>query len=81
MDIQIEKAEQQLIGFIHAKRGYNLLSLINDMGLLPNEWVQIKKNGMHIPQEMKEEIDNHFLSLKIKNISKEEANYGNRMWE
>jgi hypothetical protein len=59
MNIQIEKAEQQLIGFIHAKSGYDLVSLIKDMGLTADEWEKIKSNGMHIPNEMRSEIDEY----------------------
>ena len=44
-DVNIEKAEQQLTGFFHAKRGYNLTSLIESMGMTEKEWKQIRFNA------------------------------------
>lgn len=41
-DIEIEKAEQQLTGYVHAKRGYNIESLIESMGLKEKEWKRIR---------------------------------------
>lgn len=81
MDIQIEKAEQQLIGFIHAKQGYDLLSLITDMGLTKKEWESIKRIGMSIPDDMKVEIDQYFENEKIKRIAADEMKFGNRAWD
>lgn len=72
MDIQIEKAEQQLIGFIHAKQGYDLYSLVTDMGLRKKEWYAIKKGGMSIPDDMKVEIDQYFEKEKISKIAADE---------
>lgn len=63
MDIQIEKAEQQLIGFIHAKSGYDLKSLISGMGLTVDEWEKIKSNGMYIPADIRAEIEEYTIQL------------------
>ena len=41
MKLQTQLAEQQLFGFLHAKRGYSLISLIEGMGLTEKEWYEI----------------------------------------
>lgn len=42
--VQIMKAEQQLLGFVHGRNGYSLISLIESMGLTKLEWKKIN-NG------------------------------------
>lgn len=61
-DISIEKAEQQLTGFAHAKRGFNLVSLIQSMGLKEYEWKKIKFNASILGLNKDEvlEIDDYF---------------------
>ena len=44
-DVNIEKAEQQLTGFVHAKRGFSIESLIESMGLTKKEWRKIRFNA------------------------------------
>lgn len=44
-DIEVEKAEQQITGYVHAKRGYSLESLADSMGLTESEWENIKFNS------------------------------------
>ncbi|PKM31762.1 MAG: hypothetical protein CVV07_01220 [Gammaproteobacteria bacterium HGW-Gammaproteobacteria-11] len=53
----VEKAIQQLTGFLHAGSGYDLLSLTQDMGLEPLEWQQIKQHCSWIPENMVQRID------------------------
>ncbi len=57
----IQFAEQQLIGYLHAKRGYGLEDLIISMGLSLDEWKEIKeKSNLDITDEEREEIEEHF---------------------
>lgn len=65
-DLLIVKAEHQLIGFIHAKSGYDLESLLSSMGLTQGEWIIIKKDGGFIPDDIKKQIDDYFkIILKV----------------
>ena len=41
-DVSVDFAEQQLVGYAHAKRGYSLIDLISSMGMKNNEWEKIK---------------------------------------
>ena len=41
MKVQTQLAEQQLFGFLHAKKGYGLISLIEGMDLKEEEWYEI----------------------------------------
>lgn len=49
IDQQIERmkqndfAEQQFIGFVHARKGYDLRSLVQGMGLTQEEWSIIRE--------------------------------------
>jgi len=42
-DQAVQMAEQQLLGFAHAARGYSLQDLVNAMGLTPIEWAALQK--------------------------------------
>jgi len=61
-DVNVEKAEQQLTGFIHAKRGYNLTTLVDSMGLTEKEWNNIKFNAsiLGLNENEVSEIDEYF---------------------
>lgn len=41
---QSEFAIQQLIGFNHAKKGYDIVELCTSMGLKKREWLKIRKD-------------------------------------
>ena len=62
-DFEIEKAEQQLVGFYHCKHNKDVLGLIRSMGLKKSEWVEIKKQYEleYIDEDDKQEIDEYFL--------------------
>lgn len=51
-------AEAQLLGFFHAKRGFDLRDLVTAMGLTAEEWEKLQElYGLeYIPQGGKEEI-------------------------
>ncbi|RDY57544.1 hypothetical protein [Flagellimonas nanhaiensis] len=61
---QLNLVEQQLLGFCHAKQGYNLESLIDSMGLTNDEWQDMKNREMvdHIDETVIDEIDGYFES-------------------
>jgi len=62
MRTNLDKAEQQLLGYAHAKRGFDLISLVEAMALKKNEWETIKEDyGLSYLNEKEiKEIDNHF---------------------
>jgi hypothetical protein len=41
----LEYADQQLIGFAHARHGYDIVSLVDEMGLKLEEWEELKQRG------------------------------------
>ena len=54
-------AEQQLVGFLHAKRGYGIIDLIVNMGLSKNEWQQInEEHNLDITEQERAEVEEHF---------------------
>lgn len=61
-EVQINLAEQQLLGFSHAKRGYSLTDLIIAMGLTIKEWKSLKKDYSlsYLNEDDYEEIENYF---------------------
>lgn len=60
-------AEQQLLGYLHAKRGYSLIDLITSMGLSNAEWKQIKKeSSLCMTNAEVQEIELYFLKTAIK---------------
>ena len=40
-----DKAEQQITGFIHREKGFDLQSLVISMGLTLKEWERMKKEA------------------------------------
>ncbi|NCU31424.1 MAG: hypothetical protein EOM23_00485 [Candidatus Moranbacteria bacterium] len=60
--MQIEKAEQQLLGFGHCQRGADLISLIETMGLTQKEWLTMKErfNLYYLSEQDKKDIDFYF---------------------
>ncbi|MEH6564598.1 MAG: hypothetical protein V7756_04650 [Halopseudomonas sp.] len=59
----IEKAKQQLTGFLHAGSGYDLFSLASEMALTQGEWEVIKADCSWIPESMVQKLDDLFASL------------------
>ena len=60
MATQLELAEAQLVGYAHAKRGYEIESLVGNMGLKKSEWKKIKDNDVGLlPREIGY-IDDYF---------------------
>ena len=57
---ETKMAEQQLFGFISAKRGDSLLTLIDNMGLQIEEWQEIRKEVLYLSINEIEEIDEYF---------------------
>ena len=56
--LQLEKAEQQILGFYHCYQGYDIKSLCEAMGLTKNEYKKMISEGMldYLPQELGDEI-------------------------
>lgn len=71
MERGLEKAEQQFIGFVHAKEGYNLISLVEAMGLTEDEWDRLRLETGLLDNQVEEiddfftHKDNNFIKLKI----------------
>lgn len=59
IEFQIEKARQQLTGFVHAMDGFDVISLVESMGLQDFEWEEIR-NECWLPLEIVEVVDNYF---------------------
>jgi hypothetical protein len=57
---ELEKAEQQILGFYHCSQGYDLESLISSMGLSLKEYKEMIKLGMldYLSKELRNEIQN-----------------------
>lgn len=71
MNTKIDLAEQQLLGYAHAKRGYSLIDLITSMGLTIKEWEVIKKDyPNYLNEDETAEIEDYFESQKAKSQSK-----------
>lgn len=66
-DIEVEKAEQQLTGYIHAKRGFNLHALLDSMGMSEKEWDSIKFTAkiLGLNDSEIQEIDEYFAKQKV----------------
>lgn len=54
------KAEQQLTGFAHHYQGYCIVSLLDSMGLKPEEWEILENDMPFLPARLVEEINRHF---------------------
>lgn len=61
-NIELIKAEHQLTGFAHASSGFDLISLIESMGLRREEWDQLRDEN-YITKKMREEIDQYFAEM------------------
>ena len=59
-NLELMKAEHQLTGCAHAYQGYDIISLIEDMGLGLEEWEALRDNASWLPKELREEIDEYF---------------------
>lgn len=57
-ETELQKAEQQILGFYHCYNGYDLTTLINAMGLTRTEFEQMMRQGMldYLPEELGTEI-------------------------
>lgn len=55
-------AQQQMVGFFHAKSGYSIVELIRAMGLTKKEWKRMKEiyKLQFISTADKKEIDDYF---------------------
>lgn len=42
-ELELAKAEAQLIGFKHGQEGYSLKNLVSAMALKPEEWAEMQK--------------------------------------
>lgn len=62
MDSSLDMAEQQILGFYHAKTGFNFRDLIISMGLEKIEWEKLKADGMieYLDSNYIDEIDEYF---------------------
>ena len=56
----LEFAIQQITGFHHARQGNGITSLVEAMGLLADEWMEIKERVPWLPQSEKDEVDEYF---------------------
>jgi|JI7StandDraft_1071085.scaffolds.fasta_scaffold1102947_2 hypothetical protein len=62
---QIEYAESQFVGFFHAKKGFDIKSLCESMGLTKKEWDKIRRTmGSYFSPSDCEEIDAIFNEKK-----------------
>jgi len=55
---ELVKAEQQLIGFVHAVKGYSVISLVEEMGLTLDEWCKLDVS--FLPKQYLEEVTQYF---------------------
>ena len=66
MNSQLELAEQQFIGYAHAKAGYGIELLASGMGLTAVEWEEIKgMEGHCVSEDEVAALDDYFAKLKI----------------
>ena len=56
--LELEKAEQQILGFHHCYEGGNLEQLCSAMGLTKKEYEEMMSEGMldYLPEELGKEI-------------------------
>ena len=59
---QLDMAEQQILGFHHAKQGHSIEELVESMGLEKHEWEKLKRSGIisYLCSNSLEEIDKYF---------------------
>ena len=60
MPREIDLSEQQILGYVHAKRGFCLTSLVEAMALKKVEWETIKREVTYLTKAEVDEIDNYF---------------------
>lgn len=64
MATQLQLAEAQILGYAHAKRGFELIPLIKNMALTKSEWNKMKRKGwvktMGLTKDEVDEIEDHF---------------------
>lgn len=58
--LPIEKAEQQFTGFAHAYHGFDVISLVESMGLQADEWEQVKADMPWLSEKIVNEVDDYF---------------------
>lgn len=58
-EIQLNMAEQQLIGFGHASQGFRITELADSMGLTKKEWIKLRENAP-LKELDKKELDDFF---------------------
>ena len=58
-EADLDKAEQQILGFYHCSQGYDIGSLVSSMGLTKEEYAKLNEMKMldYLPEELKEEIE------------------------
>ena len=56
---QIEFAEQQLVGFAHARAGYDVEQLAESMGLTKHEW-EVLKDRVRLSPHDENYLDAYF---------------------
>jgi len=56
--LELEKAEQQILGFYHSYQGFGLKDLCKAMGLSDEEYKEMVELGMldYLPQDLRDEI-------------------------
>lgn len=59
-NLELVKAEQQLTGFHHAYSGFDIISLIEEMGLRSEEWEELKESVPWLHRDLIADIDEYF---------------------
>lgn len=59
MATQLDLAEAQLIGFVHASKGHSILNLVESMGMTRSEWIKLR-DKVPLKALDKEDIDKKF---------------------
>jgi len=64
-EMNLNMAEQQLLGFHHRNTGYEIESLCEGMGLTKKEFDKLGEQGMieYLTDEEKEDIENFIINL------------------
>lgn len=66
---RLDLADAQFIGYIHAKAGDGIISLVKGMGLTKKEWEKWKENYLAIlSEEAIQDIDEYFQKQIPKNL-------------
>ncbi len=59
-EFETVKAEQQITGFYHAAQGFDIVSLVQAMGLKSEEWHRLKISMPWLGEKFVREIDTYF---------------------